>query len=482
MDSTIEAKNVVENNIAECWIKIGDECRKIKKRSNIGVVYYKNAIECCEKYKDTNETNNFKYWGLALLHLAKMKKDKYFRAKFKNFEDASTKINDSETLLIKGALYFDLKRNKEAKEWFKKSEMSILRILTFLEEKDEEKIIYETDILHSLLNSNETKDGKFFNAIIKNLPQENRNKINKYKKIYIHSIFIISRLHVNDPNEKLVAHYREKDISQQLLFKDIKFRLNATDYSNDPTEGKTLLDFLYGKNSYKTDEELNTEYEAFTGSFVFDCDNLNMFRLYGKEDNKKEGTGVSLVFKDTFFNKNADMAVETPKEEKSSLYRCIYIDPHPITDQNIVTVGQKEKYLFYREKKKNAFHRYIERMDDIIERVDTEMSILKEEANKLDKDIVGQLLLNLRYLVKHIAFKEEQECRIVKILDLHDKVIEIKDDYFKQMYYEYQPKVSEHIAKIYFGPKAEGFELFKSILKNKGLEKIECKKSENPLA
>lgn len=55
------------------------------------------------------------------------------------------------------------------------------------------------------------------------------------------------------------------------------------------------------------------------------------------------------------------------------------------------------------------------------------------------------------------------------------------DDDYKQMYIEYSPTAPKHIEKIYFGPKAESFELFKSILKNKGLP-IPCYKSENPLA
>jgi len=50
------------------------------------------------------------------------------------------------------------------------------------------------------------------------------------------------------------------------------------------------------------------------------------------------------------------------------------------------------------------------------------------------------------------------------------------------MFFEYSLKVSDHIDRIYFGPKAVGIELFKSMLKFKGLEKIVCKKSENPLA
>jgi hypothetical protein len=109
------------------------------------------------------------------------------------------------------------------------------------------------------------------------------------------------------------------------------------------------------------------------------------------------------------------------------------------------------------------------------------MEDLKEKIRELDHDIVGRLLINLRYLTKHIAFKEEQECRIIKIHRFDDKDKVRTNEDFTQMYVEYQD-ISEHIEKIYFGPKASGMELFQDILKHKGLKNISCIKSSNPLS
>ena len=125
----------------------------------------------------------------------------------------------------------------------------------------------------------------------------------------------------------------------------------------------------------------------------------------------------------------------------------------------------------------NDYHKYI---TGIIENVRKTMTELKELVENLEPAIVEQLLINLRYLTKHIAFKEEQECRIVKIYRLNDKKIKTSDD-FKQMYVEYEPKVSSYLEKVYFGPKADGMELFKDILTHKGLI-IPYEKSKNPLA
>jgi len=431
------------------------------------------------------------YWCYAIVCMAKIKRDEDFKEKFDTYEKVSEKIDDRDIYLLKGELYlFFSTKEEEARDCFEKSKYSILEILTFLNKENREKII-KTKILHSLLESN-NYDNAFFYETTKTLSEEQKNE---YKEVYIRSIYIISLLHVDDENEKLVAYYREKEISQRLLFNDgSKFRLNAIDYSNDPSEGKTLLDFLYGEETHTSDNNINNEeYEAFAGCFVFDYDNLNMFRLYGRNENNEEGTGLSLVFNDSFFSNKVKMFLGSPKthssinnieKDKLALFRCIYIDPNPITKQHIVTVGQKEEYLFYREKSEDAFKEYNDKMKDIIERVREGMVGLREMVRnidpKIDNAVVGQLLLNLRYLVKHVAFKEEQECRILKIHHLNDKEIIVDEDY-KRMYIEYLPEVSSYIDRIYFGPKAEGFELFRSILKNKKLD-ILCEKSRSPLA
>jgi hypothetical protein len=145
----------------------------------------------------------------------------------------------------------------------------------------------------------------------------------------------------------------------------------------------------------------------------------------------------------------------------------------------MVVIDKKDETNEDIEKKTKNYREYI---DDIIENVRREMEELKELVKDLEPAIVGQLLINLRYLTKHIAFKEEQECRIVKIYRLNDKKGKINtSDDFKQMYIEYEPKVSSHIEKIIFGPKAAGMELFQGIMTHKRLT-ILCEKSQNPLA
>ena len=381
-------------------------------------------------------------------------------------------------------------------------------------DENEKKILRERKILHKLLDDDDVH-GTFFKTTTNNIAEEKKDS---FKDIYLDSLFIISKLYINDNlNERFVAYYTQKIVAQEMLFNNSHFRLNAIDYSNDPTEGKTFLDYLFGKNNYLQRKITNTGHGAFAGCFTFNYDSLNQFRLYGKEDGK-EGTGLSLIFipsffskgekipniyivrKSSFFNENKPLQNEVFERNRCALFRCIYIDPET---RQVETVGQKDTYLFFHDKNiekeihdvEDKIVQYQEFIANIIKVIKKEMEKLKKDIKELDLDedekvVVGQLLINLRYLIKHVAFKEEQECRIIKIHPLNDKEKihidpnsnseEVKITDSTKMYIKYQP-VHEYVEKIYFGPKAKGMELFQDFL-NRENKEIPCVTSTNPLA
>jgi hypothetical protein len=134
---------------------------------------------------------------------------------------------------------------------------------------------------------------------------------------------------------------------------------------------------------------------------------------------------------------------------------------------------------FVKELDKN----YIGKFNTLIDNVQKECDILKEKIKEeeIDKSVVSQLLLNLRYLIKDVAFKEEQECRIIQIMPITDDKIKESDDY-SQLYIETDSLDSlVWPKKIIFGPKATGIDLFQDILRRKNLN-ISCEQSKLPLA
>ena len=342
---------------------------------------------------------------------------------------------------------------------------------------------------------------------------------------------VLKSLQVIPDFELKVAHYTRPQIAFA-LFKDKKndkkpsnFRLNTIRGVNDPTEGLVLSDYWDQQGIPETIHTNNTA--TFISCFTFNHDNLNQFRLYGKEDGR-EATGVSLVFKKKFFSNQADTLDfiadpstnasseseqtkpnKTRKTEndnkkpligKSTLYRCIYLDP----ETGYSTLAQRDKSTFYRENKdkdtaEKNWIKYSEKIseieksfkdylfnnnDSIIEKL---KSIFKdpntygvEEKQKI-LEAIRFILLPLQYLVKHIAFQEEQECRIMYITNIYDE--KVHSDWEKQwMYVEYKACVKDHLDKIYLSPGAEKYhDHFRILLDQKEDDnKSKVRISQNP--
>ena len=340
--------------------------------------------------------------------------------------------------------------------------------------------------------------------------------------------------------ESKVAHYTRPQIAFD-LFEGKKndndkepssFRLSTIRGVNDPTEGLVLNGYW---NQQGIPETIHTNDTAtFVSCFTFNHDNLNQFRLYGKEDGR-EATGVSLVFNKKFFSDQSDALEfiaapstdpsskseqikpnETRKTEsdnkkpligKSTLYRCIYLDP----ETGYWTLAQRDKSTFYREHNededtdaKGKWEDYYELISKIEGCVETHLlnkennddnsvssilkSIFTEDHlyNKCNKDEKQKILeairftlLPLQYLVKHIAFQEEQECRIMYITQFRDK--KIHSDREKQwMYVEYEEHVLPHIDKIWLSPGAAKYQDFFRILLDQGSGKSKVRISQNP--
>ncbi|MDR2595580.1 MAG: tetratricopeptide repeat protein [Fibromonadaceae bacterium] len=396
--------------------------------------------------------------------------------------------NDASAYNNRGYTYVKMKNYKNATKDFRIAGTNILNVLDDPNGEEVAKLMIDDDV--------------FFKEVTKECKKK---EIEDYKDIYIKSLSIISKLQIKDKLEMPVSHYTKKDISEKLLFDDYSkdkngkyehrsiFRLNSVNTSNDPEEGKTLFHYLFPEKNISLQVE---EFGAFAGCFIMNNDSLNQFRLYGKTEDKEEGTGVCITLNNRFFNNEIIMPLEATesKDKKkgnlpsySPLFRCIYIDPETA---KIVSLGQKEKYIFYRENKgikdddevKKIYQEYKNIIDDILKDIKNELSNLKKqiEDKKLDSDIVHKLLLNLSYLVKHVAFKEEQECRIIQIRKLSYKE-KVQADDNNRLFVEYLELSHENVSEICFAPKTKDIDKFKQHLARNGYN-VKCYKSKAPLA
>ena len=348
---------------------------------------------------------------------------------------------------------------------------------------------------------------------------------------------VLKSLQIIPDSESQVAHYSRASTAFKLFegkkneHKPSKFRLNTIRGVNDPMEGLVLSDYWDQQGIPETIHTNDTA--TFISCFTFNHDSLNQFRLYGKE-NGREATGVSLVFNKEFFSDQSDdlkfiagsptgsfnkigqiklEKVEKPESDnekpsldKTALYRCIYLDP----ETGYWTLAQRDKSTFYREHHKDSdakekwekYHKSISTKEENVEThlfgkesndIKSVSSILKliftEEDhpyNKCNKDkkqkileAVRFILLPLQYLVKHIAFQEEQECRIMYTTHLHDE--KIRYDWEKQwMYVECEEPVLPHIDKIYLSPGSAKYQYFFRILLDRNDKESKVRLSQNP--
>jgi len=506
MDRWYENKNILDAEslfkAANSWFEEGepwlsegkDWIEKVREKTNGG----KDADRIRWKFAEC-----WYYWGFTLAGLARVENTKKFCDKARELflkaiecYDESIRLDWCDmgrALVFKGAACFRLSliedkaakesaKKKEidyaekAKECFMRSEKSVLDILVALDYDVEEELVKST-LLYDMLGDRQSADGSFFDLAVQGVKME--DDVLAYKRIYIRSLYIISWLYVDSAYEKDVASYREMRASRKLLNGDEdgknKFRLTAIDYSNDPTEGEVLIDSLTGVRGFRQPDV--DEYGVFAACFTFNRDSLNMFRLYGKGSGA-EGTGLSLVFKSSFFSERIMLPAE-PNESgtvdgKLTLFRCIYFNPN---DHRVESVGKLDSEFFGNNQQAEK-KRYDGVMKKVLENVDGDIKKLRDEikARNLDKHIVNRLLINLRYLVKSSCFKEEQECRILKIYNLKNDADKIDLDENCNLCVYYEPKVSEYVTHICFGPKAMETERFKDFLKYKGL-KIDCKNS-----
>ena len=456
---------------------------------------YNKAVKCFDKslsIEANSQVFGYRsvcYWSLKQYTKALVDINKALELDVKNCDNWYYKacILSSE---LKNKKDIDEKIYKEIGFCFAKAGKSILDILTLLGKGTWDETMV---VIYSMLD-NEV----FFQQIIES--EKNAQNIEAYKELYVKSLRIVASLHVNHIEEDGVAHYTRKTILEQLLFDNSPFRLNTITTANDPKEGKPLLSYL-GLDAASTSDD----YQAFIASFIFDPDSLNQFRLYGK-DNNQEATGVSISMSKEYFNEEVninqnliDNISEKKKSPKEALFRCIYIDP--LTNQ-IISVGHKEEYIFFREKQEqidlcNDLHKknlLLKKISENISQYKKYISncILQIKENledlqlqiknnpQLNLEIVSELLIHLRYLVKHVAFKEEQECRIIKVERLINNKDVVKLENNSRMYIDYLP-IAESIKSIYFAPKTDGFELFKDIVKREGLN-VECYKCEHPFS
>ena len=438
---------------------------------------------------------------------------------------------DNKSLLSIAFIFYQNRKYKKAEDYFLKIEIKDNKPLPQDKKKIENKCYFYAQLFLALIYCKNKKWEKVQQCILEVKKLTNGNHIkevmdrinsidNNYKafllKILLCYLEIRELLSVNMMGvlhnaqlyyERTFAYYTNPDVAIKLLAKDENgnsqqnlFQMGSISQVNDPSEGKVIFDYFNGLDILKENNitlKPVSEFATFVGCFTFNHNKLNQFRLYGKEQGK-EATGVSVVSDYHFFNLTKDQDEFSPnqneedkhdnKDNKLTLYRCIYLNPKgDLNGEPYIQVGCRDEVTFYLEKGRTNKHwqEYIEDIQDVQKNVKQKFmeiknniqSLFKKVYNKEEKEqlieTVGFMLMPLSFMIKHSAYQEEQECRIFQFFPFNDKKIKIEK---KRMYVEYLP-IDSYVEKIYLSPYAGQYaDMFRALSNGK----VEVKTSDEP--
>ena len=222
-------------------------------------------------------------------------------------------------------------------------------------------------------------------------------------------------------------------------------RIGSSTYMNDPTEGEGLLELL---NLQDLELENKTDcpvYNAFFTCFSSRVNDLNQFRLYGKE-NGVEASGCCLVFNKSgdwlkepdvsasfksFTNKQnegfkepIEADVAGLEDENLPLYQVAYIAYYDeyiakekcgkwLLNKNNQSFGIRLKPIG----KNPSWHQFrIKKLEEAL------IELIEKSNNISDED--KKALEYIRYLFKDFAFRDEEEFRLLKIEQIGSDKIE----------------------------------------------------------
>ena len=246
-----------------------------------------------------------------------------------------------------------------------------------------------------------------------------------------------------------LAHYTSSTVCNKLfgvLNEDgsSPMRIGSSSYMNDPSEGKGLLELLALQDFELENKADCSPHNAFFACFSSRVNDLNQFRLYGKEDDV-EASGCCLVFNKNgdwlkepdisapfrSFIKNQDENSATFKKadlsnvecENLPLYQVAYIaykDDYITKEKcgiwlndskfgiRLKPIGEnKDWHAFRIQKLKNALKQLI--------------NFFQDKANVNDKN--KNALEYIRYLFKDFAFRDEEEFRVLKMAKIGSEEI-----------------------------------------------------------
>ena len=348
------------------------------------------------------------------------------------------------------------------------------------ERKRGEKIIY-----HYLRNIDFLRSDwiPYFNKknqdISKALFSDEDNSLDGKLKEAISTILAVLHIPPIELGSTPLAHYTSSSVCNKLFGvvnedDSSSMRIGSSSYMNDPSEGEGLLELLKLQDLELENKTDCSPHNAFFACFSSRVNDLNQFRLYGKEDGV-EASGCCLVFnKDGNWLKEPDILApfrsfiknqgENSAEFKEADIPNVECENLPL--YQVAYIAYKDEYIA-KEKceiwfdnfkfgiclksvdKNSKWYKF--RIKKLKEALQQLMDFFKKKANVNDKN--KNALEYIRYLFKDFAFRDEEEFRVLKMAEIGSE--EIKYCEKTQSIYLPYADISDMVDEVILGTNYE---------------------------
>ena len=160
------------------------------------------------------------------------------------------------------------------------------------------------------------------------------------------------------------------------------------------------------------------------------------------------------------------------------LFRCLYFDPK----NGYISIAKRNKYSFYLEHQSDSpenidakWKAYLEQLNEEakintvrekLQQIEEIIHSLKNPEEPKQKEIIEKItnldqlialaLMPISCLVKHAAFEDEDECRMIYITNIADDLIQAPKDYaYANSLFVNYGKIEDYLEKIYLGPQCQ---------------------------
>ncbi|WP_295861188.1 sel1 repeat family protein [uncultured Neisseria sp.] len=322
--------------------------------------------------------------------------------------------------------------------------------------------IEENNSLSIKVSFSQEKWKRYFDWKVKKIQNDLFEPNGKRTSNVISTILAVLHITPIELGELPLSHYTSPFVCEKLFgignYEEASpMRIGSSTYMNDPTEGEGLMELLNLQDLELENKADCPVYNAFFTCFSSRINDLNQFRLYGKE-NSVEASGCCLVFNKKVrwlkgsnvlesFRRLTDKSDEAPETSAEvsdllavnlPLYQVAYIaykDEYIAEEKCRIWLPNKDNPKFGIRLKSFGNKGWHEcRIGKLEEALKQLIKIFKGKANISDKD--KKALEYIRYLFKDFAFRDEEEFRLLKIEQIGSKDIKYCQD-TKSVYLPY---------------------------------------------